>query len=100
MLELRPNCELCDVDLPADSPEHGKSATERMIEFAATLKAGGARREENLDWRGTPDAPVTVERRLAHAMIHGITTFVVQDTEELWQTISARGGRPIEVIEG
>ncbi|MBK8767049.1 MAG: B12-binding domain-containing protein [Burkholderiaceae bacterium] len=33
-------------------------------------------------------------------MIHGITTFVVQDTEELWQTISARGGRPIEVIEG
>jgi len=87
-------------ELPADSPERGKSATERMIEFAATLKAGGARREENLDWRGTPEAPVTVERRLAHAMIHGITAFVVQDTEELWQTISARGGRPIEVIEG
>ncbi|MBP8310391.1 MAG: methionine synthase, partial [Burkholderiaceae bacterium] len=87
-------------DLPADSPERGKSATERMIEFAATLKAGGARKEENLDWRGTPEVPVTVERRLAHAMINGITTFVVQDTEELWQTISARGGRPIEVIEG
>ena len=87
-------------DLPADSTEHGKSATERMIEFAATLKGGGARREENLDWRGTPEAPVSVERRLAHALIHGITAFVVQDTEEVWQTVAARGGRPIEVIEG
>ncbi len=87
-------------DLPADSPERGKTATERMIEFAATLKAGGARKEENLDWRGTPEAPVPVERRLAHALIHGITTFVVEDTEEAWQAVSARGGRPIEVIEG
>jgi 5-methyltetrahydrofolate--homocysteine methyltransferase len=87
-------------DLPADSPERGKTATERMIEFAATLKAGGARREENLDWRGTPEAPVSVEKRLAHALIHGITQFVTDDTEEVWQAIHARGGRPIEVIEG
>ncbi|MBU6269667.1 MAG: methionine synthase [Betaproteobacteria bacterium] len=87
-------------DLPADSPERGKTATERMIEFAATLKAGGARREENLDWRGTPEAPVSVEKRLAHALIHGITQFVTDDTEEAWQAIQARGGRPIEVIEG
>jgi 5-methyltetrahydrofolate--homocysteine methyltransferase len=87
-------------DLPADSPERTKSATERMIEFAATLKAGGARREENLDWRGTPEAPVSVEQRLAHALVHGITAFVVQDTEEAWQTVAARGGRPIELIEG
>ena len=71
-----------------------------MIEFAATLKAGGARREENLDWRGTPEAPVPVEKRLAHALIHGITQFVTDDTEEAWQAIHARGGRPIEVIEG
>jgi 5-methyltetrahydrofolate--homocysteine methyltransferase len=87
-------------DLPAGSPERGKTATERMIEFAATLKAGGARREENLDWRGTPEAPVSVEKRLAHALIHGITQFVTDDTEEVWQAIHARGGRPIEVIEG
>ena len=87
-------------DLPADAPERGKTATERMIEFAATLKAGGARREENLDWRGTPEAPVPVEKRLAHALIHGITQFVTDDTEEAWQAIHARGGRPIEVIEG
>ena len=37
-------------DLPAEDPERAKTATERMIEFAATLKAGGARREEDLSW--------------------------------------------------
>ncbi len=73
----------------------GKSATERMIEFAATLKAGGARREENLEWRAEP-----VGRRLAHALVHGITTFIVEDTEEARLEVAARGGRPIEVIEG
>ena len=41
-----------------------------------------------------------VEKRLAHALIHGITNFVVEDTEECRAAIDARGGRPIEVIEG
>ena len=75
--------------------EAAKSATERMIEFAATLKAGGAKKEENLEWRNEP-----VEKRLAHALIHGITTFVTEDTEQVRAAIAARGGRPIEVIEG
>ena len=82
-------------DLSADSPEHEKTATERMIEFAATLKAGGAKREEDLAWRAKP-----VAERLAHALIHGITQFVVDDTEAARQEVLARGGRPIEVIEG
>ncbi len=81
--------------LPAGHPDAGKSATERMIEFAATLKAGGARKEENLEWRSEP-----VERRLAHALVNGITTFVVEDTEEVRAGVAARGGRTIEVIEG
>jgi 5-methyltetrahydrofolate--homocysteine methyltransferase len=75
--------------------ESAKSATERMIEFAATLKAGGAKKEENLAWRAEP-----VERRLAHSLVHGITNFIVEDTEEARAKIAARGGRPIEVIEG
>jgi len=82
-------------DLPADSPEREKTATERMIEYAATLKAGGARREEDLAWRQKP-----VAERLAHALIHGITQYVVDDTEAARQEVAARGGRPIEVIEG
>ncbi|MFO1199267.1 MAG: methionine synthase [Burkholderiaceae bacterium] len=75
--------------------EAARSATERMIEFAATLKAGGAKKAEDLAWRAEP-----VARRLAHALVHGITTFVVEDTEAARREVEARGGRPIEVIEG
>ena len=82
-------------DLPADSPERDKTATERMIEAASGLKAGGARREENLEWRARP-----VAERLAHALIHGNTQWIVADTEEAWREVEARGGRPIQVIEG
>src|SRR5690606_8326332 len=35
-----------------------------------------------------------------HALVHGITTYIVEDTEEVRQQVAARGGRPIEVIEG
>jgi 5-methyltetrahydrofolate--homocysteine methyltransferase len=70
-------------------------ATERMIEFAATLKAGGKKEEQNLEWRQEP-----VEKRLAHALVHGITQWIVEDTEEMRAAIMARGGRPINVIEG
>jgi 5-methyltetrahydrofolate--homocysteine methyltransferase len=82
-------------DLPADSPERGKTATERLIEFAATLKGGAAKQAEDLAWRARP-----VAERLAHALIHGITQYVVDDTEAARQEVAARGGRPIEVIEG
>ena len=70
-------------------------ATERMIEFAGQLKAGGAKQEQNLEWRNAP-----VQKRLAHALVHGITQWIVEDTEEARQKIMADGGRPIHVIEG
>ena len=70
-------------------------ATERMIEFAGTLKAGGAKQEQNLEWRNAP-----VGKRLSHALVHGITQWIVEDTEEARQQIAAEGGRPIQVIEG
>ncbi len=72
-----------------------RDATERMIEFAATLKAGGARQEQSLAWREAP-----VEKRLEHALVHGITQWIVEDTEACRAAIAERGGRPIEVIEG
>ncbi len=87
-------------DEPADSPERDKTPTERMIEYAANLKGGGQQQEENLDWRGTEGEPTPVGDRLTHALIHGITKFIIDDTEEAWQAIDARNGRPIEVIEG
>jgi 5-methyltetrahydrofolate--homocysteine methyltransferase len=70
-------------------------ATERMIEFAATLKSGGAKQEQDLAWREAP-----VAKRLEHALVHGITQWIVEDTEACRQEVAARGGRPIEVIEG
>ena len=82
-------------DLPADSPERDKTPTERLIELAASLKAGGARKEEDLVWRQKP-----VAERLAHALVQGITTFIVEDTEEVRAAMAAEGKRPIEVIEG
>ncbi len=75
-------------------------ATERMIEIAGTLVAGGKKEAATLEWRGTPENPVSVNKRLEHAMVHGITDFIVEDTEEARQAIMAGGGRPIHVIEG
>jgi 5-methyltetrahydrofolate--homocysteine methyltransferase len=75
-------------------------ATERMIEIAGTLKAGGKKEEATLEWRGTPENPVSVQKRLAHAMVHGITDFIVEDTEEARLEVLHSGGRPIHVIEG
>ncbi len=66
-------------------------ATERLVSFAETVKGGARRTEEDLAWRTRP-----VEDRLAHALVQGITTWVVEDTEEARQKVE----RPIQVIEG
>ncbi|MDR2875266.1 MAG: methionine synthase [Methylobacillus sp.] len=75
-------------------------ATERMIEFAGTLVAGGKKEAATLEWRGTAENPAPVGKRIAHALVHGLTEFIVADTEEARQQIMADGGRPINVIEG
>ncbi len=72
-----------------------RTPTERLVAFADSVKGSGAKREEDLTWREQ-----TVEKRLAHAMVHGMTQFIIDDTEEIRQQIADRGGRPIEVIEG
>ncbi len=75
-------------------------AGERLVEIAETAKSGAKDESKRLEWRGTPEAPVTVGQRLSHALVHGITDFIVEDTEEVYQTILAKGGRPLHVIEG
>ena len=67
-------------------------ATERLLEFAEQFK--GVKKEakaEDLAWR---DAPV--EKRLEHALLKGIDTFINEDTEEARQKYQ----RPLKVIEG
>ncbi|RYF30715.1 MAG: methionine synthase, partial [Comamonadaceae bacterium] len=75
-------------------------AGERLVDVAETAKSGAKDESKKLEWRGTPEHPVHVNQRLSHAMVHGITDFIVEDTEEAYQQILATGGRPLHVIEG
>ncbi|MDE2401921.1 MAG: methionine synthase [Burkholderiales bacterium] len=73
---------------------------ERLIEIADSAKGAAKDDSAKLAWRGTTEAPATVEFRLSHALVNGITDFITVDTEECWQKIKATGGRPLHVIEG
>ena len=83
--ELREACE--DVIL-----NRRKDGTERLLEIAGRFKGDGAKkREADLTWRTWP-----VEKRLEHALVNGITEFIVEDTEAARQALP----RPLDVIEG
>ncbi|MBU6224702.1 MAG: methionine synthase [Burkholderiales bacterium] len=73
---------------------------ERLIEVAESAKGAAKDDSQKLAWRGTPEVPVTVAQRLSHALVHGITEFITDDTEEAYQEILKDGGRPLHVIEG
>ncbi|MEN9712862.1 MAG: Methionine synthase [Pseudomonadota bacterium] len=75
-------------------------AGERLIEVAESAKGAAKDDSQKLAWRGTPQAPVAVAQRLSHALVHGITDFINEDTEEAYRAILAKGGRPLHVIEG
>lgn len=75
-------------------------AGERLVEIAETAKSGAKDESKKLEWRGTPEHPKSVGERLSHALVHGITDFIVEDTEEAYQEILTKGGRPLHVIEG
>jgi 5-methyltetrahydrofolate--homocysteine methyltransferase len=79
-----------DVVLNRD-PEAG----EKLVQAAEGLKGAAKDETTKLAWRDKD-----VNGRLAHALIHGITDFIVVDTEESYQAIKATGGRPLHVIEG
>ncbi|URI10002.1 methionine synthase [Aquincola tertiaricarbonis] len=70
-------------------------AGERLVEIAESAKGAAKDDSARLAWRALP-----VAERLSHALVHGITEFIVEDTEEVWQQIRADGGRPLHVIEG
>jgi 5-methyltetrahydrofolate--homocysteine methyltransferase len=71
-------------------------STERLLEIAGEYAGDGSVKEvATEEWRSLP-----VAERITHALVKGIDEFAESDTEELRVEISARGGRPIEVIEG
>jgi 5-methyltetrahydrofolate--homocysteine methyltransferase len=71
-------------------------AGEALVDFAQTVKEGKARDSgPDLAWREQP-----VEERLTHALVRGITDFVVADAEECRAALAAAGKPPLAVIEG
>jgi 5-methyltetrahydrofolate--homocysteine methyltransferase len=87
--ELREACEDVILNRRDDS-------TDRLITLAERFKGTDAVAEKAAEeWRGWE-----VGKRLEHALVKGIDAFVVDDTEEARVAAKARGGRPIEVIEG
>ena len=84
--ELR---ELCEDVILNRRPD----ATDRLLESAVKFKGeGGAKaKEKDMSWR-----EASVEARLSHALVHGITDFIEADTEEA----RAKAEKPLHVIEG
>ncbi len=88
--ELRERIEDVILNRRADS-------TERLLEIASRFDTTGQEQtpEAQQEWRSLP-----VGERITHALVKGIDEYAEVDTEELRLEIAARGGRPIEVIEG
>lgn len=86
-------------DIPKDLLEHVEDvildrrddATERLLEFAETVKGTKAEKTIDLSWRENP-----LQDRITHALVKGIDAFIIEDIEQARQEVE----KPIEVIEG
>jgi 5-methyltetrahydrofolate--homocysteine methyltransferase len=68
-----------------------EDATERLLEFAETVKGSAKKKETDDEWRKG-----TIEERITHALVKGVIDYIDEDTEEARQ----KYGRPLNVIEG
>ena len=82
-----------DVMLNRNQGESGQDATERLMTVAEGYVAGGKKHDGTVDlsWRELP-----VEKRIEHALVKGITTYIDEDTKEAWEKYP----KPLDVIEG
>ncbi len=86
-------------DIPKDLLEHVEDvildrrddATERLLDFAETVKGTSKEKTADLSWRENP-----LQDRITHALVKGIDAFIIEDVEQARQEATA----PIEVIEG
>jgi 5-methyltetrahydrofolate--homocysteine methyltransferase len=89
--EIEPQLrDLCE-DVILNRNNDNNEATEKLIAFAETVKAGDKQEKKNDAWRST-----SVEERLKHSLVNGITDYIDADTEEARQKYP----RPLDVIEG
>jgi 5-methyltetrahydrofolate--homocysteine methyltransferase len=86
-------------DIPKDLLEHVENvildrredATERLLDFAETVKGSKKEAGVDLSWRENP-----LQERITHALVKGIDAFIIEDVEEA----RVQAAAPIEVIEG
>ncbi|PWG04692.1 methionine synthase [Polaribacter aquimarinus] len=86
-------------DIPKDLLDHVEDvildrrddATERLLDFAETVKGTSKEKTADLSWRENP-----LQDRITHALVKGIDAFIIEDVEQARQEATA----PIEVIEG
>ena len=89
--EIEPQLrELCE-DVILNRNNDNNEATEKLIAFAETVKAKGKVEVKDEKWRAA-----SVEERLKHSLVNGITDYIDADTEEARQKYP----RPLDVIEG
>ena len=86
-------------EIPKDLLEHVEDvildrrddATERLLDFAETVKGTAKTKTADLSWRENP-----VQERITHALVKGLDAFIIEDVEEARLASS----RPLDVIEG
>ncbi len=89
--EIEPQLrDLCE-DVILNRNNDNNEATEKLIAFAETVKAGDKQEKKSDAWRNT-----SVEERLKHSLVNGITDYIDADTEEA----RLKYPRPLDVIEG
>ncbi|MEI9809497.1 MAG: methionine synthase [Bacteroidota bacterium] len=89
--EIEPTLrEMCE-DVILNHNNDNNEATEKMIAFAETVKAKGKEIVKDEAWRNS-----SVEERLKHSLVNGITDYIDNDTEEARQKYP----KPLDVIEG
>ena len=89
--EIEPTLkQLCE-DVILNRNNDNNESTEKLIQFAETVKAKGKETIKDERWRDD-----TVEKRMSHALVNGITDYIDIDTEEARQKYP----KPLDVIEG
>ena len=89
--EIEPTLkQLCE-DVILNRNNDNNEATEKLIQFAETVKAKGKETVKDESWRNEP-----VEQRLTHSLVNGITDYIDADTEEA----RIKYPKPLDVIEG
>jgi 5-methyltetrahydrofolate--homocysteine methyltransferase len=86
-------------DIPKDLLEHvedvlldrREDATERLLDFAESVKGSGKKEEKVLEWRSLP-----LQERITHSLVKGIADFIEEDIELARQEAE----KPLHVIEG